>query len=461
MFTNLDFLSIGKPWIPNNNEFKERQSNFVDGRKLYEGKFQEVFSDVWEKITSRYMNEQVMIAANLFRPLTDTFKMLAFKDDPKMTVGNKRLDDYYTKGHILDILGKAFISQHAQGQTVFKIYLNSDNKYDISVVNPEMWIPVYDENNLNDVVCHVVANTYEVNNTTNFLGITDESTEKFLNAEIHYKGRYIKRLYRLDDFDIIQRLENEEEIATGLDDFCVIPCTHNATAWREWGKSAYADIMPIVEEIVVRLSNNSKILDKHSDPAVAVTDEMLSFDTETGHWYFDKSDVFKIGRDGQMPQYITWDGNLQNSVEQLNRMMDLYFMLSGSNPQLFGQDVAGNLSGEALAKIFIVPIAKTKEIIQALEVAANKAFGLALSLQGETNPVNIQFIVGDFNSLEDIVNRVTTLKSAGIISNKKAVTEVNPDATENEILEELELIDNDTMNSTALDLESLYPKDEA
>ena len=50
MFTNLDFLNIGKPWVPNNASFQDRQENYITGRRLYEGDFRSVFESAWQKI---------------------------------------------------------------------------------------------------------------------------------------------------------------------------------------------------------------------------------------------------------------------------------------------------------------------------------------------------------------------------------------------------------------------------
>ena len=82
MFTNLDFLQVGKQWTPKNATYQKRQENYVNGRLMYEGELETVFSDVWQSIAKRYgLNygevQQVMIKANLFKALTETFKIFA------------------------------------------------------------------------------------------------------------------------------------------------------------------------------------------------------------------------------------------------------------------------------------------------------------------------------------------------------------------------------------------------
>lgn len=465
MFTNLDFLNIGKKWVPDNKAFRERQKNFCDGRKLYEGKFDDVFSETWEKIKSRYGNEKVMVALNLFRSLTETFKILAFKDEPVIWVGEgekaEQIDKYYKPLHVINLLKKAFISVHSQGEGVFKVYNTASGSYDIAVVNPEMWIPVYNPENMEEIDYHVVANIKEVNNSSTLWGITTNSTERYLNVEIHSKGSYEHRVYLLNEFNELTKLVSSEIVKTGLNNFCVFPFNYNSTAWREWGLSAYSDLIAIVDEIVVRLSNNSKILDENADPQLIVPLESMQRDKNTGEYYYDRHNALAIGRNGERPEYLTWDGNLTSSENQLNRMMDLFYQISGTNPQLFGRDIAGNLSGEALAKIFIVPIAKVKEMISALKNSAEEALKCAIKLQtNEELEVNIEFNIGDFNSIEDIVERVSTMKNNGIISLQNAVEKVNPEYTEIEVNEEIERIKEEKESDFATDLENIYPKDE-
>lgn len=469
MFTNLNFLNIGQKWAPINAAFIERQNNYVRGRQLYEGDFKNVYSEAWQKIASRYGVdysdiEQVMIKINLFRSLTETFKILAFQKEPEIWIGEgdtvKRIEEVYSRQKALNLLKKSFISSHSQGESVLKVYTNSDGNPDISVVNPENWIPIYNPENLDEITAHVVANTYEVDNSTSVLGVMVNNITKYLNIEIHYKGYYEKRLYELDKQNVIQKLLNTETIQTGFNGFTVFPYNYGTPAWRDYGLSAYVDLIPIVDELVVRISNNAKILDEHADPQPVVPRDMVEFNTNTGQWIYKRHNATFFGANGEKPEYLTWDGNLSSSENQINKIMELFYMISGTNPQLFGQDIAGNLSGEALAKILIVPIAKTKEMILSLEDACEKAFNCMLQMQGLKETVDIKFEIGQFNSAEDITNRVTQEKNAGITSLKRAVEEINPRYTDEEVEQEVQMIKDDRNSESMTDLEDLFPKDE-
>ena len=471
MFTNLDFLQVGKQWTPKNATYQKRQENYVNGRLMYEGELETVFSDVWQSIAKRYgLNygevQQVMIKINLFKALTETFKILAFKTEPEAWVGEgdnaKKLEkDIYSPKLLLDKLKQAFISCHAQGNSVIKVYSNTKGEPDISIVNAENWIPVKNPENLSEILCHVVADTYEVDNSSNIMGFTIDNKQKYLSVEVHYRGSYDKILFELDKRDVISKeVSREEGIKTNYEGFLVFPFDYGVPAWREWGKSAYDDILGLVDEVIVRLSNNSKILDDHADPQQIIARESLEFDDNSGQWIYNRHKALCFGKNGEKPEYLTWDGNLESSEKQLDRVMELFFMLSGTNPQLFGQDIAGNLSGEALQKIFIVPIAKTKEMILSLEDAFEDALNCMLKLKGRNETIDIKFNIGQFNTESEITARVVQEKNAGITSIKRAVEEINPRYTEEEIAIEVEQINKDRQSESMTDINNLFPTDE-
>lgn len=469
MFTNLDFLNVGKSWLPTNAIFKERQDNYRTGRLLYEGQFEPVFEDVWKNISTRYGIDysdvqQVMVKVNLFHALTETFKILAFQQEPEIFLGEvnngERLEnDVYPLRKVMTLLKKAFVSAHAQGEGVIKVYTNSEGQADMSIVNPEEWIPVYNPDNLDEITHHVVARTYEVDNNTGIFGIARNNATKYLAVEIHEKGKYTRRLYLLDSNDVIAKLLEEEEVQTGFDGFAVFTFNYGTPSWRGYGKSAYDEIIPLIDELVTRISNNACILDKHANPTICAPAEAFEIDQRTGEKVLRTGYALQIGRDGAVPQYITWDGNLSSSENQISQILDLFYMISGTNPQLFGKDIAGNLSGEALSKILIVPIAKTKEMILSLEDAFEQAMNCMLKMRGVNKTVDIEFSVGQFNSEEDITNLVVMQKNAGIISLKKAVSDINPRYSKEEVQAEVEKIQNDQQGNFAMDLEDIYPKD--
>ena len=265
MFTNLDFLKVGNKFPAINETFEARQNNFINGRLLYDGNLEQVFSEVWHKIKTRFDKdhtpEQVLLKLNLFRPLTDMFKLLAFQNEPEILIGEgkseKQIDDVsdITSDDVIEKLKGAFIGTHAQGAAVFKIYDKGNNDFDIALINPENWIPVYEENDLNTIKCHVVAKIQKINN--NASGFFGKNEKKYVYFEIHYIGYYDTLVVELDSDDTISKvLKNETGIKTGLNDFAIVPVDFGKPSWKSYANSAYNDLIPIVEEIIVRYSNH-------------------------------------------------------------------------------------------------------------------------------------------------------------------------------------------------------------
>ena len=468
MFTNLDFMKKGSVYPIKNDTYQARQDNFINGRLLYDGQLDAVFKEVWQKIKTRFKDtmtaEQVMLKLNLFKPLTDMFELLAFQNEPEIVVGEgvdeKKVSDVsdLKEEDIINTLQCAFISAHAQGTGVFKIYDKGNHDFDIALVNPENWIPVYEETDLKTVKCHVVSKLKVVNNETG--GFFGDKSKKYVYFEVHYKGYYDSLVVRLDSEGRIAEIIKEEKgIKTGLDDFAVIPFDYGKPAWKSYAASAYNDLIPIVEEIIARFSNQSAILDKHADPTLVAPAEAFEIDQYTGEKVLRTGYALQMGRDGQVPQYITWDGNLTASFKQIEEMMKLYYMISGANPQLFGQDLAGNLSGEALQKILIVPLAKTKKMLRKLESASEKAFNMLLKLKGVKQDLYIKFNMADFTSATEYANIIMQQKQGGILSTRTAIQQIHSDWEDKDIDEELERILAERKEESAIDLDNIFPKD--
>ena len=51
MFTNLDFLEVGRTWKPSECEYKNRLEQHKTGRLLYDGEFLEVFGGTWAQLS--------------------------------------------------------------------------------------------------------------------------------------------------------------------------------------------------------------------------------------------------------------------------------------------------------------------------------------------------------------------------------------------------------------------------
>jgi len=110
-----------------------------------------------------------------------------------------------------------------------------------------------------------------------------------------------------------------------------------------------------------RMTKNENILDKHSDPILALPEGVLD---EQGNIRKDKLQLFTIpdnemGSKPAKPEYITWDASLDNSFKQIDKLIEFLYMTSETSPAVFGMDKQGAAeSGRALKLRLMRTIAK-------------------------------------------------------------------------------------------------------
>ncbi len=124
--------------------------------------------------------------------------------------------------------------------------------------------------------------------------------------------------------------------------------------------------------------------------------------------------------------------------------MELFYMMTGTNPQIFGKELSGNLSGAALQKIFLRPLQKANRYIKNMEVVTLQVLKCALALEGIKNvEISGEWKEANFETIDDISDRIERQKQVGIRSTESAVREINVDYTEDQIIEEVEKIKGD------------------
>lgn len=116
-------------------------------------------------------------------------------------------------------------------------------------------------------------------------------------------------------------IEPEVEI-TGVPFPLVVHIPNYSTDDSEMGLDDLSELRPMFDELNNRFSQIANILDKHSDPAMAVPADVMEID-EMGRPIFKvaESKVFEIGhKDDIIPQYITWNGQLIEAYSEIDRI---------------------------------------------------------------------------------------------------------------------------------------------
>ena len=191
--------------------------------------------------------------------------------------------------------------------------------------------------------------------------------DEYIRIERHYPGKIENELWEYRDKVLYRKAplslynpDLPEVEDTGIDRSLII----HVPNWRAgdyFGVSDYHDIEALMYAVNNRMTKNENILDKHSDPILALPEGVLD---EQGNIRKDKLQLFTIpdnemGSKPAKPEYITWDASLDNSFKQIDKLIEFLYMTSETSPAVFGMDKQGAAeSGRALKLRLMRTIAK-------------------------------------------------------------------------------------------------------
>ena len=205
------------------------------------------------------------------------------------------------------------------------------------------------------------------------------------------------------------------------------------------------------DEINNRLSQVASILDKHADPAMAVPVGMLAED-ETGRPYFRiaQDKVFEVlGKEDIVPQYITWNGNLNESLQEIDKLVDMLLIAAEIPPIALGMNDSGTSGSSGLSIKFRMQSLLSKVnrkklyfnqgVVKVLYTAQllEQALGIA-----DYNPVKPKIVFKDglpVDSLQEVNEMNVRTGGMPTISRKTAMMRLD-NLTEEQADAEIELI---------------------
>lgn len=386
MLTSLNFLGVGQDWPPKSET--DRLKMYAENKKLFEGKHEEVFKD-WVRLLREDQQATLTIILNWHKRLTTLWADLLVGEPPTITSGDPDSPEQITVDRLKDenklhqALYKAIIDVSRFGTGIFKA--RYDRRGIIEVQPPDCWFPVINPTNIEDIQAHVLAWTWE-ETTRNVFG--QEQTTKYMQCEIHTRGKIETRKYLLDGNTLSKALPLppgvQEVVLTGVDDFLVIPFNNILTSDRITGIDDYTDIDGILQELEVRFSQISRILDKHSDPNMYGPESALEWDPDT-HQYRYKAGgkYFPVdSKEDVVPGYIVWEGQLKAAFDEINALMEQLYFLTETSPAAFGQLKAGLAeSGTALKRLMLSTLAKVNRIRLQVDPAVKQAIIIASHLE--------------------------------------------------------------------------------
>lgn len=365
--TPIKYFAEGEMYPP--AEHRERVERYKRNRKLFKGENFEVFKNY---NGTKQHKDLLYVSVNMAGIICKKSADFLFGESVQVKAGNgdsskeQMAFDRFTESNGMNILTyESALGNAYRGDSFIKIRYGQEYggelpkeldppKVIIEPLNAEHVFPECSLYNKNKIIGYHVAVPVMVE-------IDDEEAWQ-LFIESHYAGRIEYRVYNMEAIETRyfggfyevtgwkvtnEVTEGRQIVFTGVPLPLVVHVPNFATDDTWEGIDDISEHVAILDEINNRLTQIADILDKHSDPAMAVPSGILGEDAEgnpTFHVQRDK--VFEVmGKDDVVPQYITWDGQLQQAFTELEKLIDLLLTTAEIPAVALGKSDGGGTSG--------------------------------------------------------------------------------------------------------------------
>ncbi|MEI2356066.1 phage portal protein [Mesobacillus zeae] len=349
---------------------KDRIQRYQLHKRLFKG---DHFA-ILESHLNRYQLNQYYIAVNMAGIICKKSADFLFGETPVFSAGNadnspeQKAIERLVADNDLNITNyESALANSYRGDSFYKIRwgqrygglipVQADSyRTIIESQNAEYVFPEASLTDANTIIAYHVAFPQLVEHT--------KGEEWILHVESHYAGMITYRKFRMNPISYApgtnevsqwkiyaEITEARNAITTGVP-FPLIVHVPNYSVDDDWqGIDDLTEHLGMFTEINNRISKIAEILDKHSDPAMAVPSGSLGED-DNGQ------PVFRAGRDKifevmdkaeVVPQYITWNGQLDAAFKELEKLIDIILMNAEIPPVALGRDNSGTSGASGLS----------------------------------------------------------------------------------------------------------------
>ena len=458
MLTDLSFLERGKPFPPDCT--KHRLARYKDNRDLFEDKHERVYKEQFKRIDRVIGNFSEVVSyaviANFQKLLSTKTADLVFGDAPKISAADDNIQDVLNKiiidTQLWDKLYMSAIDVSRYGDTI--IMQTADN---VDVVAPALWYPVVDQFNLRQFKYHVFGYTYLIDTKSKQYG---------LKVQIHdplNPGKCQEQLFELEgnetsDFKIGKPLQKPKDILvdTQLNTCPVYRVSNMLTSDRIFGIDDYRSVDSIISELMVRVSQVSKVLDKFASPSMTGPASALEYSELTQQYRVKVGNYFPRNNESDpKPEYLIWDASMDANFKQIEQLTNLLYTISEMGSAIFGDlsNKTGDVpSGSALRRLMMSPLAKARRIANRYDHVVKKLLSSLAQQRGtEITPQDITITWCDglpADPAEDA--NIANVRTGGkpTLSQWTAIKRLD-DMSDTDADAELEMIRGDDVESTA------------
>lgn len=457
---NID--SSGKEWLT--PEDTQRLNDYEFYEHLFFGRHFQAFSIKMQSDTfGKEYAKLKYIVANFPGLISKIIADFLFIEPPKFKApegGDQKFLDALIKANKLRVVNyESALNNSYLGDTLYKLRVGKRNFNDkatviIEEITPKIYFPQISPFNV------------KAKPQREDLAWKIKHLEKdYVFKEIYQDGKIYHKAFLLED----NKLTREVSLAElGLGNVKPVEDTRIGASliehipnWRAgnryFGLSDYYDLETLFFGINNRMTKVGSILDKHSDPILMVPPGILDENGKVKRQHLGM--IEKAEGEDNDPAYITWDANLESAFKEIEKLVEMTFMMSETAPDILGMGKGGQSdSGRALKYKLLRTIAKAQrkqlyyseglvEVLYKAQLLA-KEMGLeveGLKLQGEAVRPNIEWQDGLPKDMVEMVEIESTRIDAGLSSKKDSIMrldDIEEDAAEakvKEIREENEL----------------------
>lgn len=352
----MSYLKVGD-YFPKKLEDENRIKKYKENKLLFEGSHDEVFKNIQSTIESPDEVAMTYLVANYCGLVSKLSADMLFGESPVIRIGdndsaNDRLQELITRNKLLTNFYESSLGNSYRGDACMRVRFDKKTKYSeeseilIDHQNPQYYFVEQSLDNIRQIDRQIIGWDFYVENESG-------APQKYLKIEVHEPGRIYNYLYKMSGNKVVAELdiaemfpETKEEEEQLLNDFVIVHIPNWRTDDRLWGYSDYLDIKSLQDEANNRISQISRVLDKHADPKMKGPAEAMNDSHEvnvTGGKYF----PYRVGE--PEPAYITWEAKLESSFKEVDLMLKMMFLVSETSPEAFGMSEGGvQESGRAL-----------------------------------------------------------------------------------------------------------------
>ncbi len=176
----------------------------------------------------------------------------------------------------------------------------------------------------------------------------------YIHKEIHTAGMIQNEIYKYDKAQAriisqenVEDFGYEPEVETGVARSLVfhIPNVRDGNGF--WGTSDYKDLETLFFALNNRITKTDNILDKHSDPILAVPEGVLD---ENGNVRKEALGMFEVDNQNpgfNKPEYIVWNANLEAAFKEIDKLVKFLHLFSEISPATVGDEEATGGAAES------------------------------------------------------------------------------------------------------------------